>query len=334
MVNSSKLDEAIAAIRKRYGADSIMPASQKSEASRIPFHDIQLDWATGGGIPLGRWIHLYGPESAGKSLLSLKLIANAQKMGMNAAFYDVEKTFVPSWAEKMGVDLDRLLVLRPTIIEEIGSQLEVLMDSVNVHVVDSIPASSPMDELAGDLEQWHIGLFARTWNKVLRRIQNCITDENSIILINQLRTAMKGRVITEETAGGKFLRHEASLAIHMKKGPRLFYKNGILHADGEKTQSPTEDVKPDGIEFIAHVEKSKVGMPGRSARMRLDFRNGQFDELWSLAMFADYLGLVKRGGSWYTIGEDKVQGEVGLRKYILEHPEFATLIRQKVSGLE
>lgn len=334
MVDPTNLDEAIARIRKRYGAEAVMPASQKSEVKRIPFGDIQLDWATDGGVPLGRWSHFYGPESAGKSLLSLKVIGNAQRMGMSAAYYDVEKTFVPSWAQKMGVDIDKLLVLRPTVIEDIGAQLELLMQSINVHVIDSIAAASPMDELAANLEDWHIGLGARTWNKVLRRIQHVINDDNSVILINQLRTAMRGRIVTEEPSGGKFMRHEAALALEMKKGPRLYYtKNKTLSPDGEKTDSPTGDVAPDGIEFITHIAKSKVGGAGRSARMRLDFTTGQFDELWSLAMFATYFSLVERNGAWYTIGKEKVQGETGLKNYIKNNPEFEAKIRSTVMEL-
>lgn len=335
MVDSSKLDEALAAIKKRYGKEAVMPASQKSEVVRIPFKDIQLDWATDGGVPLGRWSHFYGPESAGKSLLSLKIIANAQELGMTAAYYDVEKTFVPSWAEKMGVDLDNLYVLRPTIIEDIGNQLDALIGVVNVHVIDSIPASSPMDEIAADIEQNFIGLFARTWNKIMRRVQNSLTEENSVILINQLRTVLKKQIVTEEPAGGRFLRHEASLSLQMKKGQKLFYnKHGFLRPDGDKTKSPTEDVRPDGMEIIATAVKSKVGTPQRSARMRLDFKTGQFDELWSLAMFAGYFDMIKQNGAWYTIDGEKVQGDAGLRKYLTEHPEFIDAIRKAVLELQ
>jgi hypothetical protein len=235
----------------------------------------------------------------------------------------------------MGVDLDSLLVLKPTIIEDIGIQMETLVSAVNLHVVDSIPAASPMDELAADLENWHIGLNARTWNKVLRRIQDRITEENSIILINQLRTHLRGRIYTEEPSGGKFLRHEAALSLELRKGPRLYYtKHKILSPDGEKTDSPTGDIEPDGIEILANTAKSKVGIPNRSARIRLDFSTGQFDELWSLAMFADYFSLVERNGSWYTVnGGTKIQGEAGLRGYISENPEFEKKIRATVLGV-
>lgn len=331
MVDPSNLDDILGLIRKRYGSDAVILASNKPDIKKIPFNDIQLDWATDGGVPMGRWTHIYGPESAGKSLLSLKIIANAQKMGMSAAYYDVEKTFVPSWATQMGVDIEKLHILRPTVIEDIGTQVELLMRAINVHVIDSIPAASPMDELAANLEDWHIGLNARTWNKVLRRLQDRLTDEHAIVLINQLRTAMKGRIVTEEPSGGRFLRHEAGLALEMRKGPRLFYnKHKILSADGEKTDSPTGDISPDGIEFISYTAKSKVGEPNRSARMRLDFSTGQFDELWSLAMFATYFGLAERNGAWYSVNGSKLQGENGLRKYISENPKFIEAIKERV----
>lgn len=331
-IDPESLDAALASIRKAYGKDAVRFGSEKSEVQRIPFHDIQLDWATGGGIPLGRWVHFYGPEASGKTLLALKLIASAQKMGMSAAFYDVEKTFVPSWAAKMGVDVEKLLVLNPTVIEDIGTQLETLMTAVNIHVIDSLPAASPMDELAAKMDDWFMGLHARTWNKVLRRAQHRLQDENCIILINQLRTAFKGRVVVEQPSGGKFLRHEASLALELKRGAWLYHdKKGNLSAEGEKTDSPTGDTVPDGIEFIAKGAKSKVGVQHRTARMRLDFNTGKFDELWSLVMFANYFGFVERSGAWYSVnGGSKVQGEAGLRAYILEHPEFADKIRQAV----
>jgi len=334
MVDHSKLDDVLSRIRKAYGKEAVQMGNQKSEVKRIPFHDIQLDWATGGGVPMGRWSHFYGPESAGKSLLSFKIIAHAQEMGMTAAYYDVEKTFVPSWAAKMGVNVDTLHILRPTIIEEVGTQLEAMMEAVNVHVIDSIPAAIPMDELAGDLEQWHMGLGARTWNKLLRRVQHTMEEDNAIILINQLRTAMAGRVTYEAPTGGKFLRHEAALSLELKKGPRLYYnKHGFLSPEGDKTDSATKDDQPDGIEFLSKTAKSKVGVPLRNARMRLNFNTGSFDELWSLAMFANYYELVERNGAWYSIlgnGNTKVQGEAGLRKYISENPEFENMIREKV----
>jgi recombination protein RecA len=333
MVDHSKLNDVLALIRKEYGKEAVQTGNEKSEVKRIPFHDIQLDWATGGGIPMGRWSHFYGPESAGKTALSLKIIAHAQQMGMTAAYYDVEKTFVPSWAEKMGVDVDALHVLRPTIIEDVGVQLEAMMQAVNIHVIDSIPAAVPRDELSGTLDQWHMGLGARTWNKLLRRIQHSIEEDNAIILINQLRTAMAGRVTFEQPTGGKFLRHEAALSLELKKGPRLFYnKHGFLSPEIEKNALNKLDEQPDGIEIVSKTAKSKVGIPLRPARMRLDFQSGQFDELYSLAMFAQFYELVERNGAWYSIlgNGTKVQGEAGLRKYISENPDFSTMIREKV----
>lgn len=333
MKNPDDLEKALEAIRKTYGSGSVRKGNEYPNPPRITFGDIQLDYATGGGIPLGTWVHLYGAESTGKTLTALKVIANAQKDGYTAAFYDVEKTFTTTWAEKMGVDTKNLIIIDGTVIEHIGEALHSLIGCVNLHIIDSIAAAIPLEELDSPIEKWHMGLAARTWNKVLRKTQEAITKENSVILINQMRTSFNKHGQAEDVpTGGRFVRHEASLGILFRKARPLYKdKNGNLKEDGIKTESVTGDNRPDGFEFSLRVAKSKVCEPEKPARLRLDFETGQYDQLWSLAMFAIYFGLVTRKGSWYTMPDgENVQGETGIRTYIETHPEFAKLVRETV----
>lgn len=333
-IDSSKLDEVLGAIKKAYGKESIQYGDEHSDLIRVPTGDIQLDYVLGGGVPLGRWVHAYGAQSTGKTLVSFKIISEAQKKGYTAAYYDVEKTFDPSWAEKIGVNTKELIVVEGATIESVGEKLEALLGVVNFHVIDSVAAAIPIGELEQDLEKWQQGLAARTWNKVIRKCNVRVQEENCIVLINQLRTVLGGRVATEEPSGGRLIRHESSVELKFKKSTWLYKdKNNNLSETGTKTDSVTGDVEPNGIEFQVRVEKSKVCVPYRSARMRLDFETGEFDQSWSLAMMASYFGLVERNGSWYTAPDGtRVQGESGLKTYIETNEVFAKSIREHVLG--
>lgn len=331
MVSNLELDKALAAIRKQYGDAVVRRGSDKPEIQRIPTGSLILDWVTGGGFPLGRWCHFYGGYASAKTLTAWNAIREAQAQGLTCAYYNIENQFDPVWAKERGIDIDALHVIDRTKIEDVGEILETLLGVVNVHVIDSIGAAVSSDELAADIRDWQMGLAARAWGKALRRANDRFNDqENMIIMINHAKDIF-GRMGGEEPSGPKLINFYSSLNLHFKRSSWLYYdKNGLLSTDGNKTDSLSGDTEPDGMEFQVRVAKSRISEPLRSARFRMDFKSGEFDHLWVLASAADYFGLVKKGGSWYTIGKEKVQGEKGLRKYIAENPDFGAKITERV----
>jgi recombination protein RecA len=331
-VNPELLSKALDAIKRNYGSESIRLGSDKSNVDRISTGSIQLDWATGGGVPLGRVVHFYGGYSSCKTLTSFSIIKNAQDMGLECAYYNVEKQFIPEWVEQRGIDLDKLHVVDGTEIETIGEKLEILLGSVHIHVIDSIASTVSVDELAGDVRDWNPGIQARAWGKALRRANARFNDkENLLILVNQTREVF-GRMGGENPTSGRFIEYMSSLTLHFKRSSWLYKDgNGLLVDDGKKTDSITGDIQPAGMEFQVRVAKSRVGVPLRPARMRLDFETGQFDTLWELARGAVYFNVVKQGGSWYTLpNETKVQGEKGLREAIAKDKELEKTIIEKI----
>ena len=331
MVSNLELDKAIAAIQKQYGDNVIRKGSEKPLIQRIPTGSLILDWVTGGGFPLGRWCHFYGGYASAKTLTAWNLIRESQRKGLTCAYYNIENQFDPTWAKERGIDIDALHVIDRTKIEDVGEILETLLGVVNIHVIDSIGAAVSSDELAADIRDWQMGLAARAWGKALRRANDRFDDEkNTIVLINHAKDIF-GRMGGEEPSGPKLINFYSSLNLHFKRSSWLYYdKNGLLSTDGNKTDSLSGDTEPDGMEFQVRVAKSRISEPLRSARFRMDFKSGEFDHLWVLASAADYFGLVGKNKSWYTIGEEKVQGEKGLRQYISEHPEFGNKIAERV----
>lgn len=332
-VEPSDLDKALDAIRRTYGESNARYASDKPDLERIPTGSLMLDWVTGGGIPMGRWCHFYGGYMSCKSLTCWRVIKNAQAIGKSVALYDTERRFDPVWAERHGVDLSKLIVIEGTEIENIGAKLEVLLGSVNVHVVDSVGASVSVDELAGEVGDWQPGIAARAWGKALRRA-NARFDhkDNTIILVNHVGEVF-GRGGGEAPKGGRFIEYMSSLSLHFKRSSWLFAdKHGNLSPDGEKTDSMTKDVSPSGMEFQVRGAKSSVSPPLRPARLRLDFRTMEFDNTWEQVLAAGYYGVVSRAGAWYTLpdGVTKVQGEAGLRKAILESPDLSSAITEAI----
>lgn len=331
-VNPELLDRTLAAIKKQYGDTSVKFGGTAEQLTRIPTGSIQLDAITGGGFPLGRIVHPYGAYSSGKTLISLKVIKNAQDMGLTSAYYNLEGRYEEDWAIKQGIDVEKLLVVDGSNIEECGTKLEALLSSVNIHVVDSIAAGISTDELAGKLTDWHMGLQARAWSKTLKRVKERLDpNENMIILINQVRDVF-GKSGGESPTSGRSIEHYSSLSLHFKRSHWLYRdKEGNLTPDGTKTDSLTGDTQPSGIEFQARANKSTTYKPLGTARFRLDFDTGQFDEIWPLIQGASYYGVIPRSGSWYTLDDgSKVQGEAGLRKVIAENLELQEKIKEAI----
>lgn len=331
-VDTSGLNTAIEAIRKAYGADAVHAAADTPPVARVPTGSLELDVVTNGGIPIGRWTHMYGGFSSAKSLTCWKIIAECQRMGMDVAYYNVEKQFDAGWTERHGVDIQKLLVVEGSTIEGVGKSLEALMGSVHVHVIDSIAQAVSIDELDSKVEEWRPGISSRAWGKVLRRANDRFDErENIMICVNQVAGAFGSGA--EEPKTGKAVEYLSSLSLHFKRSSWLFLgKDGVLSKTNPAGDSLSGDKEPDGIEFAVRVAKSRVGPPLRSARLRLNFRTGEFDEIWALAKAAAYYGVVEKGATgWYKWDENgkeqKVRGEAKFREELASNEALAGRVR-------
>lgn len=329
-LDKTNLEKVLSAISKQYGDSEVHYASDYPELQRIPTGSLELDAATHGGIPLGRWSHFYGPPGGAKTLTCWNIIKQAQDMGLDCAYYNVEKQFLSEWVERKGVDLSKLHVVEGTIIEELGAKLEALLGVINVHVIDSLAPAISLDELAGKTEEWLPGIRARSWGKVISRANERFDDkENAVILVNQTRTVFGKFMGSEEPTSGRAVEYISSMTLQFKKSHWLFKDdNGVLQQEGSNKDTLSGDSDPEGMEFQIRVAKSRVCKPFGTARMRLDFDTGNFDTAWELTKAAVYTGIAQRGGSWYTVdGFDKVQGEKQLRQLITDNVDLQETIK-------
>lgn len=331
-VDQRNLAKALDAIRKAYGDDIVMMADEDDdEIARIPTGIMQLDKLIGGGFPLGRWSHIYGPYGSGKSLTSFYVIREAQRMGLSCAYYDAEKQFNKKWVESIGVDTSKLLVFPLNEIEKIGETMDTLLPAINVHVLDSVGICVSVLQQVAKLEESPMATASRAWGKVVPRLQSRFDrKENAIILLNQSREVF-GKPGTEKPTGGSALEYASSLSLAFSKSSWLYKdKNGNLSADNKRYDEFTGRTKPDGIDLVVSIKKSRVCDPYGSARMRLEFgTGGKFDEIWVLSGYAIFSEIIKASGSWYTLPDGtKVQGESKVREYIKSNEDFANQIRE------
>jgi protein RecA len=331
-MEKENLEKVLSAIRKEYGEGNIHYADDYPPLVKIPTGSLELDAATYGGIPLGRWSHFYGPPGGAKTLTCWNIIKQAQDMGLTAAYYNVEKQFLAEWVERKGIDLSKLHIVEGSTIEDVGAKLESLLGVINVHVIDSLAHAVSIDELAGKTEQWLPGIQARAWGKVLRRSNERFSDtENAVIMVNQTRQVFGKFMGSEEPTSGRAVEYISSMSLQFKKSNWLFKDdNGVLKPEGSNKDTLSGDSDPDGMEFQIRVAKSRVCQPHGSARMRLDFDKGNFDVLWELTKAAAHTGVAVRGGSWYTVGEDRVQGEKNLRALIEKDINLQETIKKAI----
>ena len=317
---SSELRNTVAAIEKQYGEGSIMPlgADKVRRIEGIPTGSLSVDLALGGqGIPKGRIIECFGPESSGKTTLALHVVAQAQKAGGIAAFIDAEHALDPSWAKKLGVDLETLLVSQPDSGEEAMTITEMLIKSnaVDVIVVDSVAALVPKKELEGEIGDSHVGLQARLMSQSLRKLTGAISKaKTSVIFINQIREKIGVMFGSPETTpGGRALKFYSSCRIDVRRIGQL--KEG-------------EDVV--GQRVRVKIVKNKVAPP---------FRVAEFDMMHSdgISYEGDILDLgmekkfVARTGAWFRYGDMQLgQGKEKAREFLKANPEIAEEIKQKI----
>ncbi len=317
------LESALKQIEKQYGAGAIMRLGENSvlKVDAISTGSLTLDIATGiGGLPKGRIIEIFGPESSGKTTLALHCVAEAQKQGGEAAFIDAEHALDPTYAANLGVDVDSLLVAQPDNGEqalEITEQL-VRSGAIDIIVVDSVAALVPRSEIDGNMGDSHVGLHARLMSQALRKLAGAINKSNCIIIfINQLRE--KVGVIygnPEVTTGGRALKFYASMRIDVRK---------------------SEQIKAPGNEFIgshtkAKIVKNKVAPPFKTAEFDIMYGTG-IDRIGEICDLAVNLGVIKKSGSWFSYGDQRFQGKDKVKELIKNDPEFGSEIEKQVMDL-
>jgi recombination protein RecA len=337
-VDPGQLDRALAAIRKQYGESTARLGNTYETPEKVTTGSLELDNVIRGGIPRGRMCHFYGPFQSGKSLVAISVASEFQKRGLLVALYNAENQYDPAWWTNHGVDVEKLIVIDNTKIEEIGATMETLLPSIHLHIVDSVPACVSIDELAAENEEWRPGISARAWGKTFRRINASFDNEqNTVIWINHLGTAFS-KYTADAPTGGKNFERFSSLSLEFGRASYLFRdKDGHLKVEGEGeasfagSQEKNKDKAPSGLEFKVTAKKTRQSPVGGIARLRMDLRTGEFDDLWSLVKAAEFYGLVTKGGSWYTLPDGKkMQGDGGLREYIKENPDFKDQIIQKI----
>ena len=315
--NSEKrkaLDVAMSQIEKQFGKGSVMKLGdfQSMNVEAISTGALNLDIALGiGGIPKGRIIEIFGPESSGKTTLALHAVAEAQKLGGEAAFIDAEHALDPAYAKKIGVDIDNLIVSQPDTGEQALEIAEALIRSgaIDIIVVDSVAALVPKAEIDGDMGDSHIGLQARLMSQALRKLAGAINKTNAIIIfINQLREKvgiMFGN--PETTPGGRALKFYASVRMDIRK---------IENIKGSRTR--------------VKIVKNKVAPPFREAEFDIIYGKGISKEGSLLDLGVD-LDIIEKSGSWFSYNGEKIgQGRENAKKYILEHPKMAEEVEKKV----
>lgn len=314
------LKNTVAQIEKQFGEGAIMPlgADQMGPIEGISTGSLSLDIALGGrGVPRGRVIEVFGPESSGKTTLALHVIAQAQKKGGIAAFIDAEHAFDPSWAKKLGVELETLLVSQPSSGEEAMHITEMLIKSnaVDVIVIDSVAALVPQKELDGEIGDSHVGLQARLMSQSLRKLTGAISkSKTSVIFINQIREKIGVMFGSPETTpGGRALKFYSSCRIDVRRIGQI--------KEGEEVV---------GQRVKAKVVKNKVAPPFRAAEFDMLHSNGISYEgdVLDLAMNSK---LVARVGAWFRYGDMQLgQGREKVRQYLKENPQLTEELKEKV----
>ncbi len=314
------LGNALAQIERQFGKGSIMKMGgfEKMAIEVIPTGSIALDLALGvGGVPRGRVVEIYGPESSGKTTLALHIIAEAQKLGGTAAFVDVEHALDPTYAHGLGVDLDNLLVSQPDTGEQALDIAEMLVRSnaVDVVVVDSVAALVTKAELEGDMGDAHVGLQARLMSQALRKLTAAISRSKCcMIFINQLREkvgVMFGS--PETTSGGRALKFYASVRLDVRKLEQIKIGQDVV---GSRTR--------------VKVVKNKVAPPFRQAEFDITYGKG-ISKMGSILDVALERNIVAKSGSWYTYGDIRVgQGRENSKAYLEEHTDLAEEISEKI----
>jgi len=314
------LETALQQIEKNFGKGAVMRLGDRPDMNvdAIPTGSLALDAALGiGGVPKGRIIEIYGPESSGKTTLALHIVAQAQKRGGEVAFVDAEHALDPVYAGKIGVDIDSMLVSQPDTGEQALEITDALVRSgaIDVVVVDSVAALTPRAEIEGEMGDTFVGLQARLMSQALRKLAGNISRSNCVVIfINQLR--MKIGVMygnPETTTGGNALKFYASVRIDIRRIEAI--KNGS-EIIGNRTR--------------AKIVKNKVAPPFKEAVFDIMYGEGisRWGEILDLGV---QLELIQKSGSWFSINDERIgQGRDNAKQYLVEHPDVADRIEQEI----
>lgn len=314
------LEAAMSQIEKQFGKGSVMKLGEfkAMEVEAIPTGALSLDMALGiGGVPRGRIIEVFGPESSGKTTLALHIVAEAQKMGGEAAFIDAEHALDPVYAKKLGVDIDNLIVSQPDTGEQALEITESLVRSgaLDVIVVDSVAALVPKAEIDGDMGDSHMGLQARLMSQALRKLAGAINKSKTVLIfINQLREkigVMFGN--PETTTGGRALKFYASVRLDIRKIENI-------KQDGE--------VK--GNRVRVKVIKNKVAPPFREAEFDVVYGEG-ISKAGNILDMAVNMDIIEKSGSWFSYNGERIgQGRENVKKMLQENPKMLEEVEEKV----
>lgn len=318
------LEAALGHVERAFGKGSIMRLGDKEGVAEgikvVSTGSMGLDLALGiGGLPRGRIVEIFGPESSGKTTLALHAIAEAQKVGGVCAFIDAEHALDPIYARKLGVDVDNLLVSQPDTGEQSLEIADALIRSgaVDIVVLDSVAALVPRAELEGEMGDSHVGLHARLMSQALRKLTGAVSHSNTtLIMLNQIR--MKIGVMfgnPETTTGGNALKFYSSIRLDIRRVSSI--KNG-------------DDVT--GNHVRVKVIKNKLAPPFRQAEFDIMFGSG-IDRAGELVDFGVKAGIVEKSGAWFSFDSERIgQGRENAKKYLIEHPETAKRIEDGING--
>jgi len=314
------LDRALAALDKQYGRGTVMKLGEqtKMQVDVIPTGCLDLDMALGvGGIPRGRIIEIFGPESSGKTTVALHLIAETQKLGGLAAFIDAEHALDPSYAKRLGVNIDELYISQPSTGEDALEIAEALVRSgaIDIVVIDSVAALVPRAEIDGEMGDSFVGLQARMMSQAMRKLAGVVSKTGAIaVFINQLREkvgVMYGN--PEVTPGGRALKFYASVRLDVRRGEQL--KNGT-EVIGNRTK--------------VKVVKNKVASPFREAEFDIIYGEG-ISKLGDLLDLAVNAKIIDKSGTWFSYGDERLgQGRENVKRYLLQNPEMVDAIERRV----
>ena len=314
------LDTAIAAIEKQFGKGAIMRLGEDKamDVDAISTGSMTLDMALGiGGVPRGRIVEIYGPESSGKTTVALHVVAEAQKLGGNVAFIDVEHALDPVYAKQLGVNIDDMLVSQPDSGEDALSIAEYLARSgaVDVIVLDSVAAMVTKAEIDGEMGDAHVGQLARLMSQAMRKLTSVISKSNCVaIFINQIREkigVMYGN--PETTPGGRALKFYASVRIEVRRGEQIKDGSEVI---GNRTR--------------CKVVKNKVAPPFKEAEFDLLYGKG-VSKVGEILDAGVDLGIIKKGGAWFSYNDNKLgQGRENSKDFLLENPDIMNEILEQI----
>ena len=313
------LEVALEKINKDFGKGAVMKLGESLEGMNIETFSsgsLGLDIALGGGIPKGRIIEVYGPESSGKTTLTLHMIAEVQKNGGIAGFIDAEHALDPVYAQNIGVDVDSLYISQPDSGEQALEITETMVRSgaIDIVVVDSVAALVPKAEIDGDMGDSHVGLQARLMSQALRKLTACISKSNcTVVFINQLREKvgiMFGN--PETTTGGRALKFYSTIRLDVRRVESV-KQGGDIVANRTKVK----------------VVKNKIAPPFKQCEFDITFGEGisAIGEIIDIAVENDF---IQKGGAWYTVNNQKCSGKEGVKTYLKEHPEIIEELKEKI----